>query len=55
MDDDEKALPYEERERYACKVCGNVPDENGCIEHGRGCYVVSEDGGGCSWVEFIAG
>ena len=31
-----------------CKVCGNTPDESGTIEHGRGCYVVSEDGGGQS-------
>lgn len=37
-------------EDYACKVCGNVPDKNGTIEHGRGCYVVSEDGGGISSV-----
>ena len=29
-----------------CKVCGNTPDDSGTIEHGRGCYVVSEDGGG---------
>jgi hypothetical protein len=39
-------------EDYACKVCGNVPDKDGTIEHGRGCYVVSEDGGGFSCVEF---
>ena len=45
-------LTYEQRQAYACKVCGNVPDEDGMIEHGRGCYVVSEDGGGESWVEF---
>jgi hypothetical protein len=31
-----------------CKVCGNTPDDTGTIEHGRGCYVVSEDGGGQS-------
>jgi hypothetical protein len=47
-----KGSTYEQRERYACKVCGNVPDEYGTIEHGRGCYVVSEDGGGESSVEF---
>ena len=29
-----------------CKVCGNTPDEYGTIEHGRGCRVVDEDGGG---------
>ena len=31
-----------------CKVCGNTPDDSGTIEHGRGCCVVSEDGGGQS-------
>lgn len=36
---------------YACKVCGSTPDLDGIIEHGRGCYVVSEDGGGISYVE----
>lgn len=29
-----------------CNVCGNTSDEYGTIEHGRGCYVVNEDGGG---------
>jgi hypothetical protein len=45
-------LAYEARRAYACKVCGNVPDETGCLEHGRGCYTQSEDGGGTSYVEF---
>jgi len=45
-------MTYEEREKYACKVCMNVPDEYGCIEHGRGCYVVDEDGGGSTYVDF---
>ena len=44
-------LSYEERRDYACEVCGNAPDEQGCIEHGKGCYTQSEDGGGDSWVE----
>jgi hypothetical protein len=35
---------------HGCKVCGNAPDDIGMIEHGRGCYVVSEDGGGVSFV-----
>jgi hypothetical protein len=35
----------------ACKVCGNEPDEDGVIEHGRGCYVVNEDGGGCTCLD----
>ena len=45
-------LSYKEREVYACDVCGNVPDEEGVIEHGKGCYTQSEDGGGLSFVEF---
>ena len=49
---DKRALSYEEREDYACDVCGNVPDEDGCIEHGKGCYTQSEDGGGFSCVDF---
>lgn len=44
-------LTYDEREAYGCDVCGNVPDESGRIEHGKGCYTQSEDGGGESWVE----
>jgi hypothetical protein len=43
-------VTYEERKPYACKVCGNVPDEDGRIEHGRGCYTQNEDGGE-SWVD----
>jgi hypothetical protein len=39
------------REWNACKVCGNMPDEDGCIEHGRGCYTQSEDGGGISYAD----
>ncbi len=35
----------------SCDVCGNMPDEDGVIEHGRGCYVVNEDGGGSSPAE----
>lgn len=46
---------YEQRTRYACDVCGNVPDEYGVIEHGDGCYTQSEDGGGVSFVEFDEG
>ena len=45
-------LSYEQRERYACKVCGSVPDEAGFVEHGRGCFTQDEDGGGTSYVEF---
>lgn len=50
----ENVMDYFERTKYACDVCGNVPDENGVLEHGRGCYVVSEDGGGTSFVDFGA-
>ena len=49
---DTSKLSYEERSIYECKVCGNVPDEFGVIEHGKGCYTQGEDGGGCSFVEF---
>lgn len=30
----------------ACKVCQATPDQYGFREHGKGCYVNSEDGGG---------
>ncbi len=52
MEKDLEVLTYEQRKDYACKVCGNVPDEDGCIEHGKGCYTQSEDGGGYSFVDF---
>lgn len=53
MEEKLPATTYEwRRDNYACKVCGNVPDEEGCIEHGRGCYTQSADGGGTSYVEF---
>ncbi len=29
-----------------CEICFAEPDEDGWRRHGRGCYVVSEDGGG---------
>jgi len=45
-------LTYEEREIYQCDICGNVPDEYGVIEHGKGCYTQSSDGGGVSSVDF---
>ena len=28
-----------------CYVCGNIPNIDGYLEHGRGCYVVNDDGG----------
>ena len=45
-------LTYKERSDYACDVCGNVPDKEGSLDHGKGCYTQSEDGGGTSYVEF---
>lgn len=38
-------------ERFACKVCGNVPDSEGNLEHGKGCYTQSADGGGDEYIE----
>ena len=51
---DEVPQTYEQRAVYACKVCGNVPDEEGVLHHGRGCYTQSEDGGGDEWIEEAA-
>ncbi len=33
-------------DRSKCKVCGNTADDEGYVEHGRGCYVLDSDGGG---------
>jgi uncharacterized protein (TIGR02996 family) len=33
-------------ESSECKVCGATPDSEGEIRHGKGCYRLSEDGGG---------
>jgi hypothetical protein len=52
MAEQQSKLTYEQREKYACDVCGNVPDEEGFIQHGRGCHVVNEDGGGITLVDF---
>jgi len=38
-------------ELFACEICGNTPDESGTLEHGRGCYKISSDGGGTEFVE----
>lgn len=38
-----------ERQQFACKVCGNYPNDEGELQHGRGCYVLSEDGGGSEY------
>lgn len=34
-----------------CVVCGNTPDEDGELRHGRGCYKIDEDGGGSEWFD----
>lgn len=41
-------------EEFACEICGNIPDEDGVLEHGRGCYKVSEDGGGTEYIPMSA-
>lgn len=46
------ARSFEERSLYACKVCGNVPDEDGLVVHGKGYYTQSAEGGGELYVEF---
>jgi hypothetical protein len=38
---------------YTCKVCGNVPDMRGTLNHGKGCYMISEEGGGTEFVDFV--
>ena len=48
-------LPVQEPVRvgrdFSCKVCGNKPDGEGILEHGKGCYALDKNGGGS---EFIA-
>lgn len=39
------------REWNRCKVCHEVPDDEGCLQHGRDCSVISEAGGGLSWFD----
>lgn len=36
-----------------CKVCGNTPNDEGELEHGKGCYTQSEDGGGSEFADLI--
>ena len=36
-----------------CKVCGNRPDDEGELEHGKGCYTQGEDGGGSEFADEI--
>lgn len=44
----------EQFEPHGCDVCGNTPDAEGLIEHGRGCYTQHEDGGGTSYADYTA-
>lgn len=37
-------------QHYECKVCGNTPDEEGTLHHGKGCYVLDEDGRGEEYI-----
>lgn len=37
---------------WECKVCAATPDAEGWVEHGKGCYQLSSDGGGGETVEF---
>jgi hypothetical protein len=46
-------ISYESRAMFACDVCGNVPNGEGVLEHGRGCFVASADGGGDSFVDWV--
>jgi hypothetical protein len=45
------SIPLEVRKTYACKVCGNYPDEDGFLDHGRGCYMIDENGGGSEHID----
>jgi hypothetical protein len=45
---------YADRENYKiarseCEVCGNAIDAEGIIDHGKGCYTQSAQGGGSSF------
>lgn len=42
--DDAAGIPVEEDR--PCKVCGATADADGILAHGRGCYVLDENGGG---------
>jgi hypothetical protein len=42
--------PIKEQPDFSCDSCGNIPDEEGWLQHGRGCYTQSEDGGGYEYI-----
>lgn len=37
--------------RLCCEVCSAVPEPDGERVHGRGCYVIDEDGGGSDFFD----
>ena len=39
------------RADYACKVCGSMPDQEGWLTHGSGCYQYSPVGGGLEYIQ----
>jgi hypothetical protein len=41
--------PAQERD-FSCKVCGNKPNSDGELEHGKGCYTQDENGGGSEFI-----
>ena len=43
------AQPAQERD-FSCKVCGNKPNSDGELEHGKGCYTQDENGGGSEFI-----
>jgi uncharacterized protein (TIGR02996 family) len=45
------ALARLPRYDVVCKVCGNTADDDGWLNHGRGCYTQCEDGGGAENVD----
>ena len=46
---DVTAQPAQERD-FSCKVCGNKPNSDGELEHGKGCYTQDENGGGSEFI-----
>lgn len=47
---DEFVAAFVDPKPQPCKICGNTPDEDGMLEHGRGCYKLNSDGGGTEYV-----
>jgi hypothetical protein len=49
----ERRVAQEAASKYECSVCGGRPDSEGCLTHGKGCYVLSADGGGEEYIELL--